>query len=531
MSKRIILNNRTRWAIFFIVNLILFCVFAIFLPIRYEENDDVIMCWIASGFYSGTPDPHLVFINYIFGLMISSLYKLNPNIEWYTILLYLIHVISVTVIVKVITETKKSKILIISFLILLYVLEIRNILLLQFTTTSSIMAIAGLLLIVSSERTVRLVFGGILFVLASLIRFDAAMLVGFLFAVFYFYNNKLFKDLYSLKFITLVLLFILSTSLYGVNSIIYKSNADWRYYFEYNKVRGKINDNPNSEFVELKDLPNGLTMNDFLLLTSFFPDTHKITFTKLEQISQNLSKVPLKNKIKNLYYPLKSNRLILLLLFALVLFYGVYEYFKFRRLGIFIVYLMFVFLMIFISLNATVKQRVVASMVLTFFVFFVYYHNDSTHRAIVYIISCILFLNVVLWSFRINKIRIANKWQKEVYHEQYTLISNLDKNNIIVPFMNDFKIEFISAFSLSKEIDNQFNFFGWLSLFPKNKINTHQDLLKSNYVLFCSKNNYSYFIKSLTTSLLETYGISTTVNNIKESDNYIIFKLMKNDPF
>ena len=42
-------------------NIAFFAIIANLLPIRFEENDDVLMASIANGTYLGEPDCHLVF--------------------------------------------------------------------------------------------------------------------------------------------------------------------------------------------------------------------------------------------------------------------------------------------------------------------------------------------------------------------------------------------------------------------------------------------------------------------------------------
>ena len=49
----------------------------------YAIADDVIMRDIASGAFTGTPDGHLIFIQYGLGFLISRFYLLNGQVDWY----------------------------------------------------------------------------------------------------------------------------------------------------------------------------------------------------------------------------------------------------------------------------------------------------------------------------------------------------------------------------------------------------------------------------------------------------------------
>lgn len=56
----------------------------------YALNDDTTMQALASGSITGVPDGHLVYIMYPFGVIISSLFKIFPNFDWYGITLLLL---------------------------------------------------------------------------------------------------------------------------------------------------------------------------------------------------------------------------------------------------------------------------------------------------------------------------------------------------------------------------------------------------------------------------------------------------------
>lgn len=72
----------------------------LFLSVRFEENDDVVMLLISSGKYSNHFNNHLVFINFIFGSVLNILYQLTTKIEWYTVSLVFLNTLSIALIVK-----------------------------------------------------------------------------------------------------------------------------------------------------------------------------------------------------------------------------------------------------------------------------------------------------------------------------------------------------------------------------------------------------------------------------------------------
>ena len=63
----------------FLLSILLFC------DIKYETSDDFIMASIMSGAIGGEPNPHMIFINIIWGYILLPFYYLNSHISWYLI--------------------------------------------------------------------------------------------------------------------------------------------------------------------------------------------------------------------------------------------------------------------------------------------------------------------------------------------------------------------------------------------------------------------------------------------------------------
>ena len=172
-------------------NIVYFTVLALALPLTFEENDDVMMAMIANGSYSGTPDCHLVYINVIYGWVLTLLYGLTRAIEWYTLSFAVLHILSMSVLSYcVLTTPNRSNWERVLWLLILYVLWARIIIALQFTTTAGLTCLAGCALLLRESKKAR--WTGVLFVIvAALIRFMAAGLVGILMAPIIVYTYRL----------------------------------------------------------------------------------------------------------------------------------------------------------------------------------------------------------------------------------------------------------------------------------------------------------------------------------------------------
>lgn len=61
----------------------LFAAYRFFTDFIYLTNDDMYLQAIVSGEISGQPDAHMIYSNYILGIVLSSLYRWNRQIPWY----------------------------------------------------------------------------------------------------------------------------------------------------------------------------------------------------------------------------------------------------------------------------------------------------------------------------------------------------------------------------------------------------------------------------------------------------------------
>ena len=86
-------NNKV-WAI--VLNMVFFLSIVLICDIKYEVSDDFIMSTIISGAYGNGYNPHLMFINIIWGYILLPFYYLMPQISWYLIAQLLVCLLSFT---------------------------------------------------------------------------------------------------------------------------------------------------------------------------------------------------------------------------------------------------------------------------------------------------------------------------------------------------------------------------------------------------------------------------------------------------
>ena len=358
-SKRQAMGVR-KTAILVALNTLFFVLAAWLLPLGFEENDDVMMAMIANGTYSGTPDCHLVYINVIYGAMLAALYRLTTAIEWYTLSFAILHILSASVIsYSIITMPNRARWEKGLWLAVLYVLWARIIIALQFTTTAGITCLAGCTLLLRKESFRSRWSGVVLVVIAALVRFWAAGLVGVLMAPIIVYTYRLEWR----KYMAIVVMLGAVVVCRYTNRVVYDNNPEWRYFREYNLLRAKLNDNPNAYRMTTAQLPEGIDPMDYQLLMRFVPDAEQIDLPAIRRISAELGEVPLRDKLYNLYR-MERYAVEIIILMALLFVMTLTTQNRSKRYFLVLYTFFVVVLMLYVSLDGFLKNRVFLCMLM-----------------------------------------------------------------------------------------------------------------------------------------------------------------------
>lgn len=507
-------------------NIILLTVLIFFIPIRFEENDDLIMLLIASGNYLGIPDGHLVFINVLLGYPLTLLYQLYNSIEWYTWFFIALHFISLSVITTSIVKNQISNLAKWVLIAVVYSIEFRIFTALQFTTTASITTLAGLVLLGKTNSKKNIGFSIILITLGSLIRFEAAMLVALisapLFLNFQFVNRRIILQNKTIVFI-LVGVFCFSLTL--VNNLIYKSQDKWVEYFDYNKVRGKINDNSNFWKIDLSTL--NLGENDRELMAKFISDPQIFNFETLNKTQAAIKSLPPKALLVNIPSNLNKYNLWLAVIFILCTSAITFTTNEKNRQKQFYLIIAFVIALLLISINGTLKERVFISTILPLLVFgFQLQTNIKFNYRQLVSLPFVVILMALLVNQSFNKIK-ATKALHSKYIEQNELVNLYLKTNdkLIVP-VSGYRFESTPPFRASTIIPTQtFCLSGWLTNYPNRSFKSYDDLARQ-YSLFTDKKD-TITVPLIQQSLHYNYSVESKIDTIVVSENFTIVKLLE----
>lgn len=272
------------------INGALFLLFFLFFTPAYETTDDSFMMTIASGEYTGSPSEYLVFINTLFGFLLKFLYTAMPHLNWYPLLMYLLHFWAMVSILYVILSKRRSALCISLFLLFFATVEIYMLNHLQFTTTAFVAGSGGLCLLFEcgSRRNCRspVLAGLALLLFSSLIRLNSYYLLLLLAVpalIYYLIANRSMRPL-----LLVAASLALAAAAQQYHLYYYRQDPQWNYYQQYTRLRSYVADYPYFEYSEhTREIYEavGWSENDVEMFRRIsFADTEVFSLEDLEYI-------------------------------------------------------------------------------------------------------------------------------------------------------------------------------------------------------------------------------------------------------
>lgn len=228
-----------------IINAVLYGLLFIYVYPCFQTNDDIGMTYIVAGMASGTPDAHLIFSNVIIGWVLKTLFTLTLKINWYSVYIILSEIASATVILYLLV--RRGPIYALPYLAIFSRFFVHMFAGLQFTLAAGLTGIAGVLLLAEGARVGGRIFnrhalaGMAMVVLSGLIRFP---MMGLILAGSAPYLALVMWGDRGRRYAPLAVAVGISLLAVALDQAVYASNASWRYYNEFNAVRGRIYDTP-----------------------------------------------------------------------------------------------------------------------------------------------------------------------------------------------------------------------------------------------------------------------------------------------
>ncbi len=277
MKKRQYIINELWLAVF--INLLFVLFYACLCHPVYETSDDNAMAFFVEGAY-GTRTAHLVFENIIWGKFLSLLYEILPAIKWYTVAHYAGMYCAFAAISYFMMKVGGKRAGLAGSVFLLLVLGMQSYLPFQWTRVTAIVTIGGILLLFYGieyavgkwERSVTIIFGIVLSIWGSMIRFPffavCVVLSGgiALLKMLQIVKERVenWKKRLGMYFLVFGSVGVASIAIYSVDRAYYLKDENWRYYLEYNNLRGELWDLGFPEYEKNKELYEelGISKND-----------------------------------------------------------------------------------------------------------------------------------------------------------------------------------------------------------------------------------------------------------------------------
>lgn len=530
-NKQFVINSRSDRRFVILFNIVFFTLMAWLLPIRYEVNDDVMMCMIANGHVTNNPDGHLVFINAIYGWVVALLYCWIPSVEWYTMLLCVIQVMASTgIICLVLRNNRITMFLKTLFLLFFYILWIRIIIDFQFTTTAGLLCFSGCLALLEPYKRWKL-YGAFAIFVASLIRFYAAGLVGLICSPLFII--ALVKDKKQLIWVSSVLLVVL-LGLWA-DSFFY-SRKEWVDYNKYNAVRSSIVDASDNS-LDSMEMPEGVDYEDYQLFCSSFGDPNVMTLERLSILESRIKDKKTLNHSIEVLSQLKRYRIPVSFLCIGFLFVFVFCILERRSSSDGLVlliplsgFVLLLLLLVYIQITMSVKDRVFLCMLfpLTYELLLCSLLPVSEKRSSIcrWVIACSMIGITMKYSVQDIKVNRADRERYQMFLScQKALVdkyNSKDKRSFVYPA--NYYLDYISPFEI-KDVNFRMG-LGWLSSIPfdhEKIIMNHLDFLDSGVLWFGSLEEPPLGIAN---SIERNYGIKVEIEKVDSNDKYALYRFV-----
>ena len=257
--------------------------------LRYGVLDDFFMAGVLTGIHGDTYNPHLYFVNALYGYALLPFYHLFPKIGWYYIFEMLGVFSSFVLISYVLVKRVGCSLGLCVTAVLLSVLCSDFYLVVQFTQCATLFSAAGFVAIIfalSEKKRILLVLGGFMFVWGSLMRWEAFLMgLPFCFIAAMFSINELKKNLVQVL-ITIFSLTTLVLCAHFFDNKLYETE-EYRPYKEIQGPRSALGDatnyNMQAVYEDMEEL--GKSGLDYVMLTNWeFYDTENFRVDSLRKI-------------------------------------------------------------------------------------------------------------------------------------------------------------------------------------------------------------------------------------------------------
>ena len=521
------MSKRVQYAILAVLT---FCIALIpFLyPIYYATPDDPRYIALVSGAYTGTPLKELVYVGTILGSIEAHLYSIFPGWEWYSIIYFLLTILSYAAILFCILDVRiigGMKFLIVS---VATVLQIHLSLNPQFTILATQLSFTSLLLLLLAEgRRYYCILGFILFFFASQMRLTAAFLPYMVAGPIFFADMNTQRKLWRRRLTYLFGVISIACVTFFADSFAY-ADEKWESFHITNDARAYVADNPiAANYVsEIVDKEERLAFDLYYRYRIF--DLNILTpekFQEYRQIFADRSLSTIRCNVKpylQVYLRMGLWMVILLSLFLLV--YLVRE----RRWWLLLLFCLVWFLFTMANLQmmsfSFYKERVMLGTFLSLFFAVGYLAYHSTNRFGIWLQCCCVVALLQILPRTYHELRGA-RTERAIVAETERAISMAQTDKVMLTVPVELTPE---AFHISESpIYTHSVIQGWMHFYPEvSPVYQPFTAFFDGLPLLIERNSQEQ-VDMICQLLKMHYGVDVQVRMIGETEHYVLLALQK----
>ena len=537
----------------------------------YGVNDDVIIQNWLSGLYTGSPEFMIrgsATPKMLFGVIVSNLYSLLPQFNWFSIILLGLTLAS-WYLVGIISIKTKNLIVIISYAIIAFLHLLWFIPSPTYTASAVILSFSSIIYIAHSIKNQE--FSKVIFIPFFLYAFTylvrpESFLLGSItagtFLIFALLSTKgEFRNTIRRTYVGAIFCLMIVGGDYAYERYFYLENKDWATYKQWETARYKIQANAPEKAVSDNPSKYGWTQAEVELFKSYnYIDASNFTVNKFEKLIEETETVTVD---LNVDFLKKSHQKIFDsdinwewkgFIALISLFYGIFLLLSFPRVRNYLLlttssYAILYFIMLYVAGFLRQPERVQVSVIfLAILISFVSFAFSSGETRLNFLNPTVVLGGLLLILVSFNTFSQANylvtkiqKWSDSFWYSQTAYLTEFPIDSIFVGNASQFRNNWFSPYLVSNfEIENRIFTFGWHNFSPHwisraqnlglNPNNIFKSVISDPRVYWVSDSpTMEYIIQYMNEKELDFKGPEKVGTMSHFGDEYIVWNFDKNE--
>jgi hypothetical protein len=537
----------------------------------YGVNDDVIIQNWLSGLYTGSPEFMIrgsATPKMLFGVVVSNLYSLLPQFNWFSIILLGLTLAS-WYLVGIISIKTKNLIVIISYAIIAFLHLLWFIPSPTYTASAVILSFSSIIYIAHSIKNQE--FSKVIFIpfflyaFTYLVRPESFLLGSIIAGTFLIFallsTKREFRNTIRRTYVGAIFCLLIVGGDYAYERYFYLENKDWATYKQWETARYKIQANAPEKAVSDNPSKYGWTQAEVELFKSYnYIDASNFTVNKFEKLIEETETVTVD---LNVDFLKKSHQKIFDsdinwewkgFIALISLFYGIFLLLSFPRVRNYLLlttssYAILYFIMLYVAGFLRQPERVQVSVIfLAILISFVSFAFSSGETRLNFLNPTVVLGGLLLILVSFNTFSQANylvtkiqKWSDSFWYSQTAYLTEFPIDSIFVGNASQFRNNWFSPYLVSNfEIENRIFSFGWHNFSPHwisraqnlglNPNNIFESVISDPRVYWVSDSpTMEYVIQYMNEKELDFKGPEKVGTMSHFGDEYIVWNFDKNE--